>query len=137
MGNKAKILLFPTIGKSEIGFLTIAEKYNLPFVVKRVYWTYYTPNNVERGRHAHKDLEQIIVSVNGNIVINTEDLEGNKEEFILDNPNTGLYLPNTCWRTMKFSHSAVLLCLASHEFEEKDYVRSYEEFKKLQNESKG
>ncbi|MEY8758576.1 GNAT family N-acetyltransferase [Chryseobacterium tongliaoense] len=118
------------IGDSSLGFISIAENLkNIPFEVKRVYWTYYTPQDVMRGGHAHKKLEQIIFAVSGIIQFNIEDKDGNKETFILDDPSKGLYLPKLIWRDIKFSHSAVLLCLASEFYDEEDYFRNYDEFK--------
>jgi hypothetical protein len=91
--DKAKYIQFDKIGSSSLGFITVAENFkNIPFEVKRVYWTYYTPQDVIRGGHAHKNLEQIIIAVSGVIEFNTEDKQGNKQTFILDNPSTGLYL---------------------------------------------
>ncbi|MGR3854999.1 MULTISPECIES: sugar 3,4-ketoisomerase [Chryseobacterium] len=118
------------IGNSSLGFITVAESLkNVPFEIKRVYWTYYTPQDVMRGGHAHKKLQQIIFAVSGTIEFSTIDLQGNKKNFILDSPSQGLYLPKLIWRDIKFSHSAVLLCLASEHYEEDDYFRDFEEFK--------
>ena len=121
---------FKKIGDSSIGFISITEKQDLPFNIDRVYWTYFTPNDVIRGNHAHKDLSQIIIAVSGQIVVETEDRYGEKKAFTLNKPNQGLFVPPFCWRTLQFSHSAVLLCLASSVFTEDDYFRSYDEFKK-------
>jgi hypothetical protein len=121
-----------SIGSSELGFITVCEEGGrIPFEIKRAYWTYFTPNNVKRGGHAHKNLKQVIVSVSGIIKIKTETLEGKLESFTLDNPDKGLYIENFCWREIKFSHNAVLLCLASEIYRESDYIRDYSEFKKL------
>lgn len=129
------IITLNKIGSPELGYITIAEaQKNIPFDIKRVYWTYYTPQDVSRGGHAHKNLQQIIVAVAGTITFNTEDKDGKKEVFILDSPNTGLYIPKLVWRDIKFSHSAVLLCLASELYDEDDYFRNYQDFKNYQNE---
>ncbi len=125
------IINFPKIGGTALGYISVAEKENLPFEVKRIYWTYFTPEDVERGGHAHYDLEQILVAVAGKIIINTELFTGEKNEFILDNPYTGLYIPKLTWRTMKYTHNAVQMCIANMAFEKKDYIREYETFKKL------
>ena len=59
--DKPTIIEFPKIGSSELGYITIAEaQKNIPFDIKRVYWTYFTPQDVVRGGHAHKNLEQVI-----------------------------------------------------------------------------
>ena len=132
--DKPYIVNYDKIGSPALGYITIAEQQrNVPFDIKRVYWTYYTPQDVVRGGHAHKNLQQMIFAVSGTITFNTEDLEGKKETFVLDHPSKGLYLPNLIWRNIHFTHSAVLLCLASELYEEKDYFRSYNEFLKLRS----
>ncbi|WP_428071357.1 sugar 3,4-ketoisomerase [Chryseobacterium gambrini] len=124
------IIHFSKIGSQDLGYITVAEEQkNVPFEIKRVYWTYYTPQDVIRGGHAHKELQQIIFAVSGTIEFNTLDMEGNNETFILDTPSKGLYIPKLIWRDIKFSHSAVLLCLASELYDEKDYFRDFDEFK--------
>lgn len=134
MGHKPQIISLSKIGSSELGYITIAESQkNIPFEIKRVYWTYYTPQDVIRGGHAHKALEQVIFAVSGTITFNTEDQHGNKETFVLDHPSKGLYIPNLIWRDIHFTHNAVLLCLASEFYEEDDYFRDFEEFKSYKN----
>ena len=126
------LVRFDAIGSSELGYVTtVQHPDNLLFVIKRVYWTYFTPHNVERGNHAHRKLHQVIVAVSGFIRFKIEDFNGQITEFVLDNPNTGLYLPPMHWRTIHFSHNAVLLCLASEEYHADDYIRDYSRFKEL------
>lgn len=114
------------VGTSALGYLTIAE--NLPFEIKRVYWTYYAPHEVIRGHHAHKELQQLIFALSGSIEFGIEDIDSKKYNYKIDKPNEGIYIPKLCWRTIKFSHNAVLLCLASMEYGEDDYIREYSEF---------
>ncbi|KIA88529.1 sugar 3,4-ketoisomerase [Kaistella jeonii] len=129
---KPHFISFNKIGDPSLGYISVAEiSDTIPFEIKRVYWTYYTPQDVTRGGHAHYDLEQVIVAVSGTITFTTEDLEGNKDEFILDSPDKGLYLPKLIWRDIKFSHSAVLLCLASEKYIASDYIREYKTFSAL------
>jgi len=129
--DSPKILQFGSIGDSSLGYISVAENNGeIPFDIKRVYWTYYTPQNVIRGFHAHKQLKQIIFAVAGTISITTENQQGEKNLFILNEPKLGLFIPPLTWREIQFSHSAVLLCLASEVFNEDDYIRDYEEFKK-------
>jgi hypothetical protein len=130
MNNIPYIINFPKIGNSQLGYISVAENENLPFIPKRIYWTYFTPEDVIRGHHAHYELEQILVAVTGKIEIEIETVERKTFKYILDSPNIGVYLPKMCWRTMKYSHNAVQMCIASMEYEEKDYIRSYESFTK-------
>jgi dTDP-4-dehydrorhamnose 3,5-epimerase-like enzyme len=113
-----------------LGFISVAEtKKGVPFEIKRVYWTYYTPESVIRGGHAHKKLHQVILAVSGIIKFKIEHTDGSTFEFILNKPDEGLYLPPFTWREMQFSHNAVLICLASELFDENDYIRDYSAFK--------
>lgn len=128
LNNKPYLIKFPEIGASELGYISIAEKENLPFTPKRIYWTYYTPQNVVRGKHAHINLEQVLVALAGKIEIEIEDVNSEKYHFILDSPNIGLYMPKLTWRDMKYTHDAVQMCIASIEYNEKDYIRDYNEF---------
>ncbi len=122
---------FPKIGNSPLGYISIAENEKLPFVPKRVYWTYFTPEEVERGNHAHYDLEQILIVVVGKVILNVETINGEKYTFVLDRPDKGVFLPKMTWRTMKYTHNAVQVCIASKEYQESDYIRDYDEFKKM------
>ncbi len=132
MHTKPYIIEFPKIGNSQLGYISVAENENLPFEVKRIYWTYYTPESVERGGHAHHELEQILVAVSGKIIVNTEMPGGEKERFILETPNVGVYMPIYCWHIMQYSHNSTQMCIANMVYEEMDYIRNYDTFKSLQ-----
>lgn len=130
MTKNPYLITFPKIGNSQLGYISVAENELLPFEVKRVYWTYFTPEDVERGGHSHNELQQILVAMAGTITVNTEMPDGIKEVFILDSPNKGLLIPKLCWREMKYTHNAVQMCIASIAYDESDYIRDYNEFKK-------
>lgn len=117
------------VGSTEIGYLSVIQNSQLPYEIKRVYWTYFTPEDVIRGHHAHKELKQIIFAISGSIEFNIESGDGKKYQFLLDKPYKGIFIPPKHWREIKLSHSAVLLCLASEEYKKDDYIRSYWEFK--------
>lgn len=123
------IIEFDSIGSIEAGYISVAEeKRNIPFEIKRTYWTYYTPQNVSRGGHANIEKELILIAVAGVIHVNTELQNGNKASFNLNKPNQGLYLPKLCWHTMQYSHNAVQLVLASNHYSVNDYIRDYNQF---------
>ena len=124
-------IYFPKLGKSTLGYISLVEKEALPFIPKRIYWTYYTPDDVVRGNHSHHELEQILVAVSGKVTVNITTIEGEEFEFILDSPDKGVFIPKKCWRVLKYSHNAVQMCIASLEYSETDYIRNYDEFKKL------
>ncbi len=131
--SEPQLVHFDKIGTPNLGYISVAElSKNVPFDIQRVYWTYFTPNHVERGNHAHQALEQIIVSVSGIIKFEFEDKAGKLFEFTLDEPSKGIYVPPGYWRRIQFSHNAVLLCLASLPYEEADYIRDYATFQEYQ-----
>jgi hypothetical protein len=127
-----QLINFKKIGTSTEGYISIFQNGSeMPFEVKRCFWTYYTPEEVVRGRHAHYDTEMLLIAAAGRIIVYTEMPNGNKETFILDKPELGLFLPKLCWHTMQYSHNAVQLVLASTIYEEKDYIRNYDDFIKI------
>lgn len=129
---RPKLIQFPKFGDSGIGYISVAESMqNVPFEVKRIFWTYYTPESIVRGRHAHYQTEQILIAATGRIIVTTEMPDGEINTFVLDQPNVGVYVPPHAWHTMQYSHSSVQVVLASGFYEEKDYIRSYEEYKKV------
>jgi dTDP-4-dehydrorhamnose 3,5-epimerase-like enzyme len=127
------IIDFPAIGESSIGFISIAQNQkHIPFEVKRTFWTYFTPESVTRGFHAHLQTQMVLVALAGRIVVNTEMPDGIKSVFVLEHPTKGLYMPPLCWHTMQYSHTAIQLVLASTEYLATDYIRDYETFLDLQ-----
>ncbi len=127
-----KIIEFKKIGNPTEGYISIFENgIEMPFEIKRCFWTYYTPEEVIRGRHAHYETEMILIAAAGKIIIHTEMPGDIKEEFILEKPETGLFIPKLCWHTMQYSHNAVQLVLASTVYSESDYIRDYQKFKIL------
>lgn len=131
MKNYPYEITFPKFGVPAIGYISVAEKGDLPFAPKRIYWTYFTPEEVERGGHSHFELQQILIAVAGTIYLKIETLTGEIFEFTLDSPNKGVYIPKGSWRTMKYTHNCVQMCLASNEYDESDYIRDYRDFKNL------
>ena len=131
--NKPYLIEFPSIGASDIGYISVSESQkNIPFELKRVYWTYHTPENIVRGRHAHHHTQQILIAAMGRIVVNLESPDSTEIiTFVLDKPNVGVYIPAHYWHTMQYSHIAVQLVLASAPYDEADYIRDYQEFKQL------
>ena len=107
--------------------VTDVEK-EIPFPVKRIFWIYNVPSEHVRGSHVHRELEEFLVCVKGSVSIVVDDGQS-REELTLNDPSTGLYLPPRVWRSLyRYSSDAVLLVLASHEYDPGDYIRSYEEF---------
>jgi len=112
------------------GNLSVIEGNTIPFTIKRVYFLYDVPSGAERGGHAHKNLQQFIIAVAGSFDV---VLNNGKEEIThrLFKPNEGLLVTQNTWRELRnFSAGAVCLVIASEEFDESDYIRDFEDFKK-------
>lgn len=122
---------FPPHGDDRGQLVAIEAMKDLPFSVNRVYYIYDTLPGVRRGFHAHKNLQQVLLCVNGSCKIHLDD-GTDTAEVTLDKPNEGLYIANNMWREMyDFTPGAVLLVLASEYYDEADYIRNYEDFIKM------
>jgi hypothetical protein len=114
------------------GNITVIESNkNIPFSIKRTYYLYDIPGGGRRGGHAHNKLYQLIVAASGSFDVLLDD-GINKKIVKLDKPYYGLLVVPGIWRELiEFSSGAICLVLTSHKFDESDYLRDYEEFKKL------
>lgn len=113
----------------ERGQLVALEEYKeVPFKIKRVYYMYDMSPRIVRGRHAHKNLQQILICIHGSCKILLDN--GSEKKVVpLEKPYEGLYVANNMWREMyDFSKDAVLMVLASELYDENDYIRNYDEF---------
>ena len=132
MNAKVQALLFSQHGDERgqlIALETLSEQ--VPFEVKRVYYIFDTTPGTVRGNHAHKSLKQVLICVSGACTIVCEMPDGTKKEYRLDWPNRGLLIEGLVWRQMKdFSKDAVLIVLASEHYDEADYIRDYNQFRK-------
>ncbi|MCX7550554.1 sugar 3,4-ketoisomerase [Xanthomarina sp. F2636L] len=110
------------------GNLSVIEKDCIPFSVKRVYYLYDVPSDAYRGGHAHKNLYQFLIALSGSFDVVLDDGK-EKTTITLNKPNKGLLIPKGIWRELEnFSSGSVCLVLASEEFDEADYIRSYKKF---------
>jgi len=101
-----------------------------PFDIKRVYYLYDVPGGSERGGHAHRELYQLIVAASGSFDVILDDGR-NKKIIQLNRPYFGLLVVPGIWREIvNFSSGAICLVLASHKYDEADYIRDYIEYKK-------
>ena len=118
----------------ERGNLSFIEELNhIPFKIKRTYWIYDVPGGEVRGGHAYKTLHEFIVALSGSFDVVLDD--GTiKKIYSLNRSYFGLYVPNMIWRSIEnFSTNALCMILASDRYNENDYIRDYEEFKKSNN----
>lgn len=115
---------------NDAGNITVVENgHNIPFEVKRVYYLYDVPSGEARGGHAHYELEQFIVAASGSFDVIIDD-GINKKRVSLNRPNLALHVVPGLWRELdNFSSGSICMVLASHGYDEKDYIREYEFFK--------
>ena len=104
----------------------------IPFEIRRVYYIFDTMPGTIRGNHAHKELKQVLVCLSGACTIACEMPDGTTSVHRLDWPDRALLIEGLVWRQMKdFSKDTVLLVLASEHYMEDDYIRDYDEFRKV------
>lgn len=100
----------------------------LPFNPKRMFFVYNVPNSSVRGEHAHKICHQFLLCVHGSLSVVVDDGK-TREEYLLNEPHIGIHIPPEVWGIQyKYSADAVLLVLASHEYDSNDYIRDYDEY---------
>lgn len=111
------------------GDISVVENgITVPFDTKRVYYLYDVPGGVDRGGHAHKVLQQLIVAASGCFTVELDDGTV-KRSVTLNRPYQGLYVVPGIWRVLKdFSSGSVCLVLASEKYDPQDYIRDYDEF---------
>lgn len=128
-----KLIDFKIHGNHD-GDLVALEKGNgIPFDPKRVYYIWGNRPDVVRGKHAHKKLEQAIICTSGSCDFILDDGKERKKVH-LNNPAQGLYIKHNIWREFtNFSKDCVVMVLASEPYDEADYIRDYDEFKKGEN----
>jgi oxalate decarboxylase/phosphoglucose isomerase-like protein (cupin superfamily) len=123
-----RIIDFPKITDPR-GNLTFVEGGNhIPFDIKRVYYLYDVPGGAERGGHAHKQLQQVIIAMSGSFDVILDDGKS-QSRFHLNRSYYGLYVPTMMWREIdNFSSGSVCMVLASEPYDESDYYRDYHLF---------
>ena len=120
-----------TLPKTEFreGSITpITGNINLPFDIKRVFYTYDIPSGESRGAHAHYNCHLFLMAISGSFEVTLDD-GTNKRTVLLNRPYCGLYIPPGIWAAEQgFSSGSICLALASEKYDENDYIREYDEF---------
>jgi len=126
-----KPIEFPVIQDHRGNLSFIETGRHIPFEIKRVYYLYDVPGGAERGGHAHKDLQQLIIAMNGSFDVVLDD-GYEKKRIHLNRSYNGLYIPKMLWRELdNFSSGSVCMVLASEFFTEDDYIRDHNEYVEL------
>jgi hypothetical protein len=125
-----KIIELPKIIEPRGNLSFIEGENHIPFDIKRVYYLYDVPGGAERGGHAHKGLQQLIIAMSGSFDVALDDGK-EKKRFHLNRSYYGLYVCPMIWRELdNFSSGSVSLVLASNLYDEDDYYRDYAEYMK-------
>lgn len=120
---------FPKILDKRGNLTFIQNQDQLPFDIQRVFWTYDVPGGEQRGAHAYKSQEEIIIALSGSFEVVITHPDGRIEKYALNRSYFGLYLPPLTWRHMEnFSTNALGLHLSSSTYNFEDYIREFEEF---------
>jgi dTDP-4-dehydrorhamnose 3,5-epimerase-like enzyme len=128
-----KLYDFSTLDDERGSLVVLDKPSGIPFEIKRVYYLFGATGGISRGFHAHKKLHQIAICISGHCRMVVDD-GINKEDFLMESPSIGIDIPPMIWHEMHdFSVDCVLLVVASNEYDEADYIRDYDSFKKASN----
>ncbi|ELI5735297.1 WxcM-like domain-containing protein [Vibrio fluvialis] len=131
--SKCSIISLPQFSDLRGSLVAIEHRENIPFLPQRSFLVYGVNSNKVRGEHAHKECEQFLVAVSGELSVVLDNGE-QRQEVRLNSPSNALYIPPGIWGVQyQFSKDAVLLVYASHAYDDSDYIRDYDEFLKFVN----
>lgn len=106
---------------------------HLPFIPRRFFVVFDVPAGERRGEHAHRQVSQALIGINGTVIVTVDDGQ-RRDEIILDDPARALLLPPRVWAAQIFSAGAILLVLCSENYDGEEYIRDYDEFIELVSE---
>ena len=132
--GEAELITFPRI-KDTRGNLSFLEfDSHIPFEIARTYWIYDVPGGESRGGHAYHTLSEVVIALSGSFEV-IVDSGREKKRFTLNRSYYGLLVPRLLWRQIEnFSTNSLCLIAASHPYDEGDYIRDYQIFKRLKGE---
>jgi oxalate decarboxylase/phosphoglucose isomerase-like protein (cupin superfamily) len=127
--NVVSVIDFPRVQDRRGNLTFIQNQDHLPFDIQRVFWTYDVPGGENRGAHAYKNQQEIIIALSGSFDVVISKADGTIEKYSLNRSYYGLYLPPMTWRHMEnFSTNALGLHLSSSTFDSDDYIRDFHEY---------
>ena len=125
---ECNILHLNRIGDRNGHITAINNKQEIPFDVKRIFYLYDIPGGESRGAHAHKECHQFLVAASGSFEVLLDD-GSTKRQVIINRPDLGLHIPPGIWASeINFSSGSICLVLASHEYDDNDYIRDFNEY---------
>ncbi len=129
--EECKLIYFPKINDVRGNLSVMEGNRQVPFEIKRVFFLYDVPSGATRGGHAHKALQQVVIALSGSFDVILDD-GYDRRTFFLNRPHYGLYIPPGVWGELgNFSSNSVALSLVSELYDENDYIRDYELFKRM------
>lgn len=136
MIENVKIINLPKILDPRGNLSFIENNNQIPFKINRTYWIYDVPGGEIRGSHAFKESKELIIAMSGSFDVVLND-GINEITYSLNRSYFGLYVPNLLWRRIEnFSTNSLALIVSNMSYEPMDYIRDFEEFKKIKNELK-
>lgn len=128
--NNIELINLPKIPDDRGNLSFFQNNAQIPFDIKRVYWIYDVPGGAQRGGHAYNDMQELIIALSGSFDVILHD--GNKEyKYSLNRSYVGLYVPKMIWRSMdNFSTNALAFIATDKAYDEGNYIRDFETFKK-------
>ena len=114
------------------GNLSVIEQgQHIPFDIARTYWVYDVPGGEKRGGHAYRQNQELIVALSGSFDVVLTNPQGGRQVWHMNRSYYGLYAPHLWWRELEnFSTNSLALVLASTPFDETDYIRDFDQFRK-------
>jgi hypothetical protein len=128
--SSLRIIEFPKISdpRGNLTFLQYPDQ--IPFSIKRVFWTYDVPGGETRGGHAYKMQQEVIIALSGSFDVVITSKENRQEKVSLNRSYFGLYIPAQTWRHIEnFSTNALGLHISSSAFDSSDYIRDFNMYK--------
>ena len=123
-----RFLPLPRINDPRGNLTFIESGRHVPFECRRVFYLYDVPGGEDRGGHAHRELQQLVIAASGSFDVLVDDGTAT-QTYSLNRSYTGLYIPPMVWGQLtNFSSGSVALVLASEHYLESDYYRDYGEF---------
>ena len=127
--NNCDLIELPKIYNRAGNITPVHGGVEVPFEIKRLFYLYDIPGGESRGAHAHKKCHQFLVAASGSFEVVLDDGKA-KRQVLLNRPNLGLHITPGIWASeINFSTGAICLVLASHKYDETDYIRAYENFR--------
>ena len=127
--SDCSLIILPKIEYRSGNLTSIQNSIEIPFDIKRIFYLYDIPGGKDRGAHAHIECHQFLIAGSGSFDVLLDDGES-KKTVTLNQPYKGLHIPPGIWASeINFSSGSICLVLASHKYDESDYVRDYKKFK--------